>query len=183
MNNTPTVSIRKAVPNDIDVVMDIEKYSFHPEIVESADVFADRISVFADGFLVAEMDGKVVGYISSELWDYSDKIPYDNFGINHSIRDTHKSAGNEIYISSVAVDPNVRGGKVGKKLFLTLLESLTSEYDVVSSILIVNSDWKNAHGMYQKEGFTEIGQISGFFPKISSDPLSGTAVIMRKTMK
>ncbi|WNY25691.1 N-acetyltransferase [Methanolapillus millepedarum] len=183
MENSPTVLIRKAVPSDIDAIMDIEKYSFHSKIMESRDVFEDRISIFANGFLVAETGGRVVGYISSELWDYSDEIPYFHFSINHSISDTHKPMGNEIYISSVAVYPNVRGEKIGKKLFLALLESLRSEYDIVSSILIVNSDWKNAHGMYQKEGFAEIGQIDGFFPKISSDPKSGTGIIMRKSMK
>ncbi|WNY27794.1 GNAT family N-acetyltransferase [Methanolapillus ohkumae] len=126
-----------------------------------------RISVFSDGFLLAEMNGRVVGYISSELWNYSPDIPYSNFSINHSIRDTHKPDGNEIYISSVAVYPDVRGEKIGKKLFLKLLEALQFEYDIFSSILIVNSDWENAYNMYQKEGFVEIGKIDGFFPNLN----------------
>lgn len=200
MENLRPVSIRKAEAKDIGAIMKIEQLSFHPEVIESQKVFEDRIEVFADGFLIAEIekenDGdsnngncrmEIAGYISSELWKYSEEIPYSNFNLNHSIYDTHHDEGEELYISSVAVNPAVRGGKIGKRLFTELLKNISKEYDLKSAILLVNSDWQNAYKMYQKEGFTVIDKISDFFPALensdSGEDSSGVGIIMRKTLK
>lgn len=182
--------IRKAEVHDIEDIMKIEHLSFHPEVIESKKVFEDRIAAFSDGFLVAVADNgdssgeEIAGYISSELWIYSDEIPYPNFNLNHSVYETHRNDGEELYISSVAVNPAARGGKIGKKLFTGLLESIQKEYRLKSAILLVNSDWQNAFHMYQKEGFQTVSKIPDFFPILenseSGDDPSGVGIIMRK---
>ncbi|WNY23875.1 hypothetical protein MmiHf6_11980 [Methanimicrococcus hongohii] len=206
MENLPSVSIRKANAEDIDAIMEIEHLSFHPEVIESKKVFEDRIAAFPDGFLIAEIesdsigDGEnnknnknnkknektIAGYISSELWNYSKEIPYSNFSLNHSVYDTHSDLGEELYISSVAVNPAVRGGKIGKRLFTELLNHVSKEYSLKSAILLVNSDWQNAYKMYQKEGFVTVDKISDFFPVLensdSGDDSSGVGIIMRKSL-
>lgn len=197
MENLPLVTIRKANAGDIDDIMEIEHLSFHPEIIESKKVFEERIAAFPDGFLIAEIEDKgnkngggigktIAGYISSELWKYSENIPYSNFGLNHSVYDTHSDDGEELYISSVAVNPAVRGGKIGKRLFTTLLDNISEKYNLKSAILLVNSDWRNAYQMYQKEGFVTVDKIFNFFPMSedfeSGDDPSGTGIIMRKSL-
>lgn len=187
MENFPTVSIRKAVPEDIRSVMEIEHLSFHPEVIESEKVFEERIQFFSDGFFVAEIekDGikTIVGYISSELWTRREEIPYDSFHLNHSVSETHRADGDELYISSVAVRPAARGGRIGKKLLVRLLESVSKEYNLTSAILLVNTDWDNAYALYFQEGFEVVGKLPGFFPALKSEAASGTGLIMRKRLE
>lgn len=192
MEKLRPVSIRKAEAKDIGAIMKIEHLSFHPEVIESQKVFEDRIEAFADGFLIAEIENddgniEIAGYISSELWKYSEDIPFSNFTLNHSVYNTHCDDGEELYISSVAVNPAVRGGKIGKRLFTELLENVSKKYDLKSAILLVNSDWQNAYQMYQKEGFTTVSKISEFFPVLeksdSGEDPSGVGIIMRKALK
>ena len=190
MENLPPVIIRKANIEDIDAVMEIEHLSFHSGVIESKKVFEDRIKAFSDGFLIAEIEenGKkiIAGYISSELWKYSEEVPRSNFNLNHSIYDTHSDSGEELYISSLAVNPAVRGGKIGKRLFTELLSHVSKENKLKSAILLVNSDWQSAYKMYQKEGFVIIDKIPDFFPKLensdSGDDPSGVGIIMRKSL-
>jgi Acetyltransferases len=188
MNHSISVTIRKADIEDIKNIMKIEHLAFHSEIIESEKTFEDRMKAFGDGFLVAETktSGKkeIVGYISSELWEESKEIPYENFALNHSIFKTHKADGNELYISSVAVDPAVRGNNIGRRLFEELLKMISGKYELKSSILIVNTEWENALEMYRKNGFEEIAQMPNFFPK-KEEPgsrkiPSGIGIIMRK---
>ena len=186
MENLP-ILIRKAETDDIDNIMNVERLSFHSNVIESQKVFEDRISLFSDGFLVAETekDGKktIVGYISSELWSFSKEIQISNFNLNHSIFETHCSDGEELYISSIAIDPQFRGNGIGKHLFTYLLDSVSNKYKLKSAILLVNSDWQSAHKMYRNEEFEEIGKILNFFPitkKDNENHSSGTGIIMRK---
>ena len=188
MIHSISAEIRKACIEDIESIMKIEYSAFHSEIVESEKTFEERIQTFGDGFLVAEIEtnaGKtVVGYISSELWKYSKEIQYSNFKLNHSVCETHKTGGNELYISSVAVDPAVRGKNVGKQLFEELLKTVLEKYKLKSAILIVNSEWKNAFEMYKKSGFEIIAEIPNFFPENEESDKRKTAqetgIIMRR---
>ncbi|MCL2863044.1 MAG: GNAT family N-acetyltransferase [Methanimicrococcus sp.] len=205
MENQVTVTIRKAAADDIGGIMGIEHLSFHSDVIESKKVFEDRIAVFSDGFLVAVADTgnerKIAGYISSELWAFSEgsegsaNIPYSNFNLNHSVYETHRDDGEELYISSVAVDPSFRGGQIGKKLFMGLLETIQRKYQPKSAILLVNGDWQNAYTMYQKEGFETVAVIPDFFPALENSGTgssgtgssgtypSGTGIIMRKSLR
>jgi Acetyltransferases len=188
MTHSIPAAIRKAGIEDIESIMKIEYSAFHSEIVESEKTFKDRIKTFGDGFLVAEIEtgeGKAIaGYISSELWEYSKEIRYSNFNLNHSICETHKTSGNELYISSIAVDPTVRGKNIGKRLFEELLKTVSEKYRLKSAILIVNSEWKSAFEMYQKNGFEIVAEIPNFFLKNeeqdSQKMTQGNGKIMRR---
>ena len=188
MIDSISATVRKACIEDIESIMKIEYSAFHSEIVESEKTFEERIQTFGDGFLVAEIEtnaGKtVVGYISSELWEYSKEIQYSNFKLNHPVCETHKTGGNELYISSVAVDPAVRGKNIGKQLFEELLKTILEKYELKSSILIVNSEWQNAFEMYKKSGFEAITEITDFFPKNEEEDsrkmTQRTGIIMRR---
>ena len=169
MIHSISAAIRKAGIEDVKSIMKIEYASFHSGIVESEKTFEDRMKTFGDGFLVAEIETNgekiIVGYISSELWKYSKEIPYENFTLNHSVCETHKKDGNELYISSVAIDPAVRGKNIGRQLFEELLKTVSEKYKLKSSILIVNRDWRSAFEMYRKNGFEIIAEIPNFFPE------------------
>ena len=63
MNKTEFV-IRQAVADDVTKVAFIEERCFPKSEAATLKSFFERFMAFADCFLVAEADGKVIGYIN-----------------------------------------------------------------------------------------------------------------------
>jgi ribosomal-protein-alanine N-acetyltransferase len=170
------ISIRNAEKEDIEGILHVEHDSFHTNIAENADTFLERIKVFPKGFLVMVIDGEITGYISSELWDYSEKINTKKFELGHNITETHKNDGKELYISSIGVLKKYRGKGYGTALFSELASRICSEYEISSIVLIVSENWHAAKRIYEKSGFHEIQIIKCFF----DDDEKSDAIVMRK---
>jgi [SSU ribosomal protein S18P]-alanine acetyltransferase (EC 2.3.1.128) len=170
------ISIRNAEESNIEGILLVEHDSFHKDIAESRSVFFDRIKVFPEGFLLMEIDGEIAGYISSEMWEYSENIDTDRFRLNHNIADIHRTDGSELYISSIGVIKKYRGKGYGKMLFSELVERIGSSYRIASIILIVSENWNAARKIYENNGFLEIQRINGFF----EDDENSDAIVMRK---
>ena len=70
MTGRNEIIIRDAVSQDIDSIMEIERESFLPGVREDRDLYLKRISVFPQGFLVAQnaLTREIGGYIVSEIW-------------------------------------------------------------------------------------------------------------------
>lgn len=168
--------IRNAEKDDIDGIMSIEHESFHSNIIECMETFLERIMTFSDGFLVMEIDGEIAGYISSELWEYSEHINTDKFILGHSIAETHRNDGRELYVSSIGILEKYRGNRYGNVLFFELQERIRSKYPVQSAILIVSENWHAAKRIYEKNGFIQVSVITGFF----DDDDNSDAIVMRK---
>ncbi len=157
------ISIRNARSRDIEQIMRIEHGSFDAHICESSSVFLNRIDTFQEGVLVLEISGDVCGYISSEIWDYSEEIVDNRFNLNHMISDIHTTAGSELYISSIGILKEYRGKGYGKLLFSELSCRMIERYRISSMILIVSTKWDAARQIYEKAGFKEVHRIPGFF--------------------
>ncbi len=170
------ILIRNATINDIEDIMDIEHESFHETVYEDWSVFLDRISTFPDGFLVLEVNGNVCGYISSEIWNYSEDIREDMFDLNHNIGKVHTTTGSELYISSIGILKKYRGKGYGKLLFSELSKRIIEKYNILSMILIVSVQWTAAKKIYQNNGFEEKYLIQRFF----DDESNSNAIVMRK---
>ncbi|MDI3485502.1 MAG: [ribosomal protein S18]-alanine N-acetyltransferase [Methanolobus sp.] len=170
------ISIRNAEKEDIEGIMCVEHDSFHPNITENSDNFLERIEVFQKGFLVMLIDGEIAGYISSELWNYSKNIGTEKFVLGHSITETHKNDGKELYISSIGVLEKYRGRGYGNTLFSELVSRICSEYEISSIVLIVSENWHAAKRIYEKSEFHEIQIIKCFF----DDDEKSDAIVMRK---
>ncbi|WP_407355063.1 GNAT family N-acetyltransferase [Methanolobus sp. WCC5] len=172
------ISIRNALENDINEIMLIEQGSFHANIVESRDVFLDRIRIFPQGFLVLEIGNLVVGYICSELWEHSEDIPAGNFRLNHTITEVHRNDGTQLYISSLGILQEHRKKGYGKKLFSELEKRAIAECRISSMVLVVSVRWGAAIRIYEKHGFREIQRIKYFF----DDSARSDAIVMRKQL-
>ncbi|WMW26271.1 N-acetyltransferase [Methanolobus sediminis] len=172
------ISIRNAEKEDIEGIMCVEHRSFHTNIAENSDTFLERIESFSDGFLVMVIDGEIAGYISSELWDYSENIETEKFVLGHNITETHRNDGKELYISSIAVLKKYRGKGYGNALFSELVSRIYRNYEISSIILMVSVNWIAARKIYEKNGFKEIQVIKYFF----DDDEKSDAIIMRKQM-
>jgi [ribosomal protein S18]-alanine N-acetyltransferase len=177
------MNIRRARPADLPAIMALEALGFVPGTHEEADVYAERIAVFPDGFLVAEDEGgTMLGCISSELWPFTDPPAHERFSIGHSIADIHSPANDEIYISSMTVAPQARGHRLGERLFTECIARCKRAYPQVrSAILLVNETWVHARRIYERQGFTEIMRLPGFFRPAGLAPADG--IVMRKELR
>jgi [ribosomal protein S18]-alanine N-acetyltransferase len=156
--------ITEANLTDLNNIMKLEDLGFQESIREKKKVFEERISCFSEGFLVIRDNNEVIGYISAEIWGYSEFINQEKFALGHSINSLHIDKREEIYISSMTIHPKYRGIGLGRMLFEELIVRLKSRYNTIfSAILIVNKTWTNARSIYEGIGFKTITVIEGFF--------------------
>lgn len=164
--------------NDIPKIMLIEQESFHDNVIESKDVFQERIGVFSEGFLILETEDNIAGYICSELWEHSENIDTEKLSLNHKISDTHKNTGSDLYIASIGVLGRYRGKGYGSILLNELEERVKITHDVSAILLAVSVKWEAARGIYEKNGFEEVQRIKGFF----EDEDISDAIVMKKIL-
>jgi len=132
------VVIRPAKREDIDKIHRIEVLSFKDPYSRSLLTF--YLSVAGErGFLVAEVDGRVVGYI----------IGVRTRGICHII--------------SIAVHPNWRRKGIGHVLLSELIKSFAFR-GVNTFTLEVRASNKAAINFYVKHGFVQSGVIRNYYP-------------------
>jgi hypothetical protein len=66
------IIIRHAVPTDLDGCFLVETSGFPPEEAATRQTIKLRLETFPQGFLVAEMNGRVVGILNSAATDKDD---------------------------------------------------------------------------------------------------------------
>ncbi|MCQ6962723.1 GNAT family N-acetyltransferase [Methanolobus chelungpuianus] len=172
------ITIREAGSADVNQIMLIEDESFHENIRESKAAFLERIAHFPEGFLLLEINSKVCGYISSEIWDHPENITEDSFALSHRISEVHTTAGKELYVSSVGILKKHRGKGYGDLLFTELSGRVSKRYPISSIILLVSESWPAARKIYERNGFVELRRIPGFF----SEEKRYNGIVMRKRL-
>ncbi len=173
-------SLAEAKQQDLDDIMHIEHNSFTETVVESRNVFSERINVFSKGFLLLRYKDKTVGYFCTELWKDC-KLPYStaDFALGHSASALYTPKGSSLYIASMGILPEFRGGGIGKFLFSASLEKITSSVPTVKKhILLVNETWLPARTIYKKAGFNEVQILENFFDTKEKTPQNG--IIMER---
>ena len=110
--------------------------------------------------IIAEFDGKPAGaavaYDGSDLYALRDvtlKHIFNRTGKTHNIED--ETDASEIYLDSIAVMPEYRGGGIGKKLLQALKEIAFKEYGKPLGLLV---DFENpaAERLYKSVGFERV---------------------------
>ena len=181
--NINDIKFRTAEENDIDYIMEIEQSSFSKSVCENKDVFLQRIKTFKEGFIIMEYYNKVIGYICSELWEYREEIDKDKFTLGHLIKESHNANGDEVYISSFAILPEVRGYGLGKMMFEFFIKHITKVVKSQKSIiLIVSEKWTKARKIYINYGFEEVSIINDFIDNKDIEPFKEKGIIMRKLL-
>lgn len=179
-----SIYFRQATMEDLDRVLVIEDKSFYQGIKESPQVFAERITIFPQGFFLLEIDdcNEPVGYICSELWPGKNNLPYQNLVLGHSIKGVHHCQGQELYISSMGVLPEYRGKGFGLLLLNELIKQISTGFPQVSNVLLIVSEkWLAARKTYKKLGFAEVTVLPSFFEPVGLQSEQG--IVMRKKIK
>ena len=135
LENVPI--IRLFHPTDIDEVIELNSISFPNPY--SIGTFMSLYEQFPEGFIVAEMHTKVIGYAVSR--------------ITHSFSFRTFRYEKEGHIVSIAVSPVLRGKKIGSLLLNRMLNYLEKKENVVKIHLEVRIDNTMAQEMYLHKGF------------------------------
>ena len=136
--------IRRMTQEDTEHVAEIEKLCF--SLPWTAQGFADGLAYPDNIFLVAEEADTIIGYIGMYV------------------------AYEEGEITNVAVEPAFRGSGVAGKLIEALLE-LAREQLVQRVLLEVRLSNAAAIHVYERSGFTKIGERPGFYDLPKEDAL------------
>lgn len=131
--------IRNARVEDLDQVADIERICFPKAEAASKAIFRERIIAFSQGFFVAELEGKIIGFINGGVTN-NEHIEDEFF----SDMTYHNEEGNNVVIFGLDVLPDYQkkgyaqqlmehfieeAKKAGKKkILLTCKEHLISYY-------------------------------------------------------
>lgn len=134
--------IRKMEEQDISQVAQIERENFSMPWSEKA--FSDSLSQEEALFLVAEEEGRVLGYI----------------GVYISL--------DEGEITNVSVDQNQRKKGIGNAL-VEQLKKAAAEKMVERIFLEVRVSNEPAIHLYEKQGFEKVGCRKGFYEKPRED--------------
>lgn len=131
------IKIRKFSLSDLDEILKIEKASFTQDAYPKS-LFESFFKKYPEGFIVAELKGKIVGYTIG-------KISRD-FG----------------EIISIAVDPRVRFQGVGKALINNLIEDFRQK-SIKTLFCEVRTTNKNGISFFENLDFCIIKTIKGFY--------------------
>ncbi len=173
----PLLQLRQATPADLAAIMALEYAGFAAGIVEDEAVFSHRLAAFPEGFLLAEIGGKPCGYFCAEIWRDWSPTESERFDLGHDVTHWLQRDGTVIYIASMTLAPEFRGGGMGYSLLRRSLDSMADRFPALNeAVLIVNEHWHAARRIYAQAGFSECGRLPGFFVPVCDTV--GDAILM-----
>ncbi|MCI4459477.1 MAG: GNAT family N-acetyltransferase [Acidilobus sp.] len=163
--------IRRATEADIDQVIEVNLRSL-PENYWYG-FYQYVLSEWGDLFLVAEIGGKIVGYIMNRVEETHDRVL---MGLENELEPAHKRSGpldvfkrvfsgsaRVGHVISIAVLQEYRRRGIGSALMSEALKIFEKKYDVDSVYLEVRVSNQPAINMYEKFGFVKARIIRGYY--------------------
>jgi len=148
LSMSQNVTIRRVVEGDLDVCFTIESTCYTTDAA-TREKIEKRIALFPAGFLVAEVNGQVVGMINSGATNKED-ITDDAF---KDMTD-HIHDGKNIVIFSLAVLPAFQGVGISRRLMVKFIEA-SRDLEKEKVLLMCKS---GLISYYRKYGFHYVGK-------------------------
>ena len=148
------VDIRLVEETDLDVCYAIEQTCFPASVAATREQIEKRIHMFPEGFLVAEMDGQIVGMLNSGA---TNKDDITDVALKHMVG--HESNGKNIVIYAVAVLPEHQMKGIARQLVNLFIEQ--ARYLGKEQILLICKSSLTVY--YATFGFEERGQSKADF--------------------
>lgn len=145
MKQITRVQLRPMTVDDIPRVLEIERQSFRtpwPSDAYFHELKENRLAAY----IVAKVDDRLVGYAG--MWVILD----------------------EAHITTIAVEPALRGQKVGERLLVGLIDAAL-ERGARWMTLEVRKSNLTAQNLYRKYGFREIGTRKGYYSDNREDAI------------
>jgi ribosomal-protein-alanine N-acetyltransferase len=142
-----TFKLRKFTPSDLQSVMQINRVCLPENYMDF--FFMDLYQRFPETFIVAEENGKIVGYIMCRI-----EVGLATFGLGGLIRKGH--------VVSIAVLPQGRRKGVAQALMTAAMEGM-SYYKAKLCYLEVRVTNDAGVSLYKKLGFEVSRTINGYY--------------------
>ena len=147
MSEEKTYNIREARLTDLDQVISINMEAL-PEHYPRA-FWEEHVKRWNKAFLVAEVDGWIVGYIMCRVeWGWG-------FTKNKILKKGH--------VISIAVRKEYRRRGIGKKLMEEAMKALKEVYGAEEVYLEVRVSNKPAISLYEKLGFKIVKRVAAYY--------------------
>jgi len=143
----PTLTIRKFSPDDLQSVIQINRVCLPENYTDF--FFVDLHQRFPETFIVAEQEGKIVGYIMCRI-----EVGLSNFGFGGLVRKGH--------VVSIAVLPQHRRQGVAQAIIKRSLEGM-EYYKAKQGFLEVRVTNEAAIALYKKLSFEITRTINGYY--------------------
>lgn len=111
------LNIRQATIKDLDRVANIELVCFPKAEAATRETFENRLKIFTESFLIAEMDGEMVGFINGSV--INEEVIHDEF---YSDASFHDPKGDYQSIFGLDVLPEYRKIGIAAELVKALIE-------------------------------------------------------------
>jgi predicted N-acetyltransferase YhbS len=142
------IIIRHVLPNDLEECFIVETAGFPPEEAATRETIKLRIDMFPEGFLVAEMNGRVVGILNSGATnkdDISDEELKQLVG--------HDPAGKNMVVFALAVLPEFQKQGIARELMTRFVDEARQEGK--ENVMLLCKQHLIAY--YESMGFTHTG--------------------------
>jgi predicted amidohydrolase/ribosomal protein S18 acetylase RimI-like enzyme len=122
MAKRKTVKVRPWTPEDIPAIVACHR-SAYPDIEEEGlydeRVYSLQLAAFPQGQLLAEIDGRVVGYATSIIVQLSDDVGWYGYEeiTGAGTFSTHTPTGDTLYGADIAVHPDYRGRSLAGRIY------------------------------------------------------------------
>lgn len=143
------VNVRQASLEDLDDVVRIEKICFPRSEAATRESFEGRLKAFPESFFVAELDGKMLGFINGSVIE--GEIIRDEFYSDISF---HNPAGDYQSVFGLDVLPEYRGKGIAATLMQGMIEAARKAGR--KGVTLCCKEKKISY--YEKFGFVAIGK-------------------------
>ena len=143
--------IRQASLADLDAIHRIELENFSPEEAISREILAKHIETISTTFLVAEKNGKILGYLEGPI---RPERHLHDVSFTMEIEDCHSIEGGFISLTSLSISKEVQSLGVGRALLEAMKEIAIA--DERHGINLTCHDYLTAY--YERHDFVNEGQ-------------------------
>lgn len=113
------LEIRQAKPKDVRAIADLVRRAYDELPAYTHGEIRGQLNNYPEGCFIAKLDGKLVGYCATMRLDERvaladltwDEVTGNGFGSRHD------PTGDWLYGYEMCVDPNVRGTRIGRRLY------------------------------------------------------------------
>lgn len=142
------LSIRSALPEDWQKIAEIEAICFPPAEAASATAIKERLAVYQEGCLLAEFNGKIVGFINGGA--SNDAFVKDAF---YASMDLHDPSGQHLAVFGLDVLPDFRGKGYGRLLMKAFIQFAVDQ----NKSAIVLTCKSHLIAFYESFGYDNLG--------------------------
>lgn len=130
------IKICPAKIKDIPEILEIENKAWGKDKAATEDMFKSRIETFPEGTLIAVLNNKVVGVLSSEIVNYDSNklLTWYEITDNGYIKNTHILTGDTLYGVDLSVHPDYQNKGIGKELMIAI-GKLIIRYNLKQGVL------------------------------------------------